>query len=159
MKNNKAEDVSQSLSSRQSGSLFLPKTCQTLKKGLIKGNHPKRINQKQTFSLTASVEIKTICWIPKTWQVLIKSDWHVRRNQKSIYNLANHFYQMGTFAMTLFQVGWCWLGNGLDFFSFFFWLAAEWPSRAGKVSDSLLGPQAICLWSYFSRGDVWPFSA
>lgn len=40
---------------------------------------------------------------------------------------------------------------------FFFLLAAEWPSSAGEVSASLLGPQAICLGSYFSRGDVWPF--
>lgn len=34
MKNNKVGDVSQSSSSRQSVSLFLPKTCQILKKGL-----------------------------------------------------------------------------------------------------------------------------
>lgn len=51
--------------------------------------------------------------------------------------------------------------TGLAYFYvfFFFLLAAEWPSSAGEVSASLLGPQAICLGSYFSRGDVWPFSA
>lgn len=56
MKNNKAEDVSQSSSSRQSGSLFLPKTCQILKKGLKRGITPRdewmAEDKKQTFSLT-----------------------------------------------------------------------------------------------------------
>lgn len=45
------------------------------------------------------------------------------------------------------------------FYVVFFLLAAEWPTSAGEVSASLLGPRAICLGSYFSRGDVWPFSA